>query len=352
MSPSYRWVRPFVVFASCAVLATPIWVEAADFCVSDLTGLESALSTAAANAGSDTIMVQEGIYLTTSRLIVNSATDDDITLIGGYDVGCSQRRVDPSTTVLDGQDDHQVMAVWMTSGQFTLEGFTIRNGNTTERGSGLNVGSIGGATIDVVIRHNIFHNNTTTFYGGAISGGSDLGAFELTNNLMHNNNADSGHGGASFTCHGPSVTLINNTIVDNTSASGEGGLRLGGSIPALLANNIFYGNEGFDLVLGASSYALENNCYETLSGTPGSASGNITTDPMLVGGGNYRLQAISTLIDAGTNTPSSGAIPNHDLDGVLRPAGNAIDIGAYENGSIFRDSFESSDTSAWSNSVP
>jgi parallel beta-helix repeat protein len=145
---------------------------------------------------------------------------------------------------------------------------------------------------------------------------------------------------------------MNNTIADNTSTNGEGGIRLGGSSPGVFANNIMHGNDIADLTLGSPDYAIEYNCYGVLSGTPGSSTGNTTAQPLFIGDSDYRLQDASTLIDAGTDTPSAGTIPDVDLFGIPRPLGSAIDMGACEWGGIFGDDFEDGTTGAWSAAVP
>jgi len=345
---NWSWMTFSIVIS--AVLAIPTGAMAVDFCVSDLTELESAISTAVSNLEADTIMVQEGVYLTTTSLYFTVSSTLDITMIGGYGPGCSVRRFDPSTTILDGQGTHQVVRAYMLSDQFWFEGFTVRNGSSTGFGGGMVVGVSAGATVDVVIRHNIFHSNSASNQGGGIMGGSDLGTFELTNNLFYDNTAPL-VSAVSLTCNGASdVLIINNTVSGNTGTT-YGGLRLGGAAPSVFANNIFYGNSDADLVLAGGPSSLENNCYQQLSGVPTSSSGNTTDDPLFIGNGNYRLQTISTVIDAGTDTPSNGTIPDHDLDGALRPYGAAIDMGAYENSTIFADGFESSDTGSWTTTI-
>jgi len=54
--------------------------------------------------------------------------------------------------------------------------------------------------------------------------------------------------------------------------------------------------------------------------------GNIRSDPLFLGGGDYHLTASSPCIDSGT---SNGA-PSTDIEGNLRPNGHGYDMGAYE----------------------
>ena len=63
--------------------------------------------------------------------------------------------------------------------------------------------------------------------------------------------------------------------------------------------------------------------------------GNIDRDPFFVdaGKGNYRLQSKSPVIDAG----SLEAAPDQDLEGILRPCGGGIDMGAFEAGDCLQD---------------
>jgi hypothetical protein len=81
-------------------------------------------------------------------------------------------------------------------------------------------------------------------------------------------------------------------------------------------------------------------------------------DPLLVsvGSRNFRLQATSAAIDAGTPLGATYAV---DADGTSRPQGDGWDQGAYELGDgtppvdwIFREDFESGDTTAWSAVFP
>jgi hypothetical protein len=86
---------------------------------------------------------------------------------------------------------------------------------------------------------------------------------------------------------------------------------------------------------------LFNNDLQAVLGNPGTQVGNLSVDPAFVdaANGDFRLAAVSALIDAGTDMPLGGVAPA-DLDGSARAAGTHVDIGAYEFERIFRDGFE------------
>ena len=71
----------------------------------------------------------------------------------------------------------------------------------------------------------------------------------------------------------------------------------------------------------------------------------MTGNPMLDPEGF--LTAGSDAIDAGIDS----GVPD-DIEGELRPAGPAFDVGADEFGDIFLDGFESGNTAGWSATIP
>jgi len=78
------------------------------------------------------------------------------------------------------------------------------------------------------------------------------------------------------------------------------------------------------IIQGGRNGVKISGSYSTLTW----GEGNIDADPLFVDPGNadFHLQADSPAVDAGT---SEGA-PDRDLDGLPRPCGSAVDIGAYE----------------------
>jgi hypothetical protein len=64
----------------------------------------------------------------------------------------------------------------------------------------------------------------------------------------------------------------------------------------------------------------------------GTAIGTVAASPQFVnylaaGGGNYALMSTSPAVNKG----ATHYAPGYDIDGVLRPKGSALDIGAYES---------------------
>ena len=110
------------------------------------------------------------------------------------------------------------------------------------------------------------------------------------------------------------LSIYNSTVADNT-----------GKIDSCaLINCISSGNTEED-----SNLTESYSCGAGYTGT-----GSITSDPLFVGSGDYRLQAGSPCINAGTNSTWT-LTTDTDLDGNKRrwPANGQADMGAYEFGS-------------------
>jgi hypothetical protein len=143
------------------------------------------------------------------------------------------------------------------------------------------------------------------------------------------------------------LTIANNTAVDCpgagiTVSSGESGATRG-NVRTIVVNNIVYGNgkgivETTDGVhrVGPNRY-INNLVFRSRTDNEPRAgdslahgaivSGTLMVDPKLMGASqHYRLSRRSPAIDAGTNI----AAPQTDFDGVHRPQGKRVDIGAFE----------------------
>ena len=122
------------------------------------------------------------------------------------------------------------------------------------------------------------------------------------------------------------VTIWNTTIANNSSD----GVTVDSGV-ATITNSIvaFNSSDGFDLNAGTLTHTYNlvyGNGDLDFEGTSIS-TGELNSDPLFIGGGNYRLQASSPAIDAGT---SAAGIVDDDIAGNPRPNNNSWDMGSYE----------------------
>ena len=204
---------------------------------------------------------------------------------------------------------------------------------------------------EVTFNNNIVSGNISED-GGALFLGWTTYCF---NNLFFNNLATR-YGGAIYMDYDPNRSqFINNTVVQNSADNSGGGMFITGANPDV-ANSVFYNNDSpigsqIRTINGNGSWApnfrycnIQGGMTNlTTSGNPIVYQDNIDVDPLFTDSSNidFRLQATSTLINAGTSasaiitSPWSGSngqiinFPDTDLDGNQRIINN-IDIGAYE----------------------
>ncbi len=159
----------------------------------------------------------------------------------------------------------------------------------------------------------------------------------ITNNLVTGQNGNVGNSGA-IAVYGSNgeldVAVMNNTMAGNRDGISVGARHDQGAIVrARVANNIIANSAETGLSLDSDFVRTIDNRYNLVFGNklnvyvPG--PGTVTSDPMFVGNGNYRLRPDSPAVNKGLNTPVDG-IPSTDLDGLSRIFGGTVDIGAYE----------------------
>lgn len=158
----------------------------------------------------------------------------------------------------------------------------------------------------------------------ARSGGGMLNVYSNPTvvNCMFNGNRSTpmaGHGGGMVNVHSSNPTVTNCTFSNNTASSGGGMYNTSYSTPTV--TNCIFWRDLPDEISGSATV--------TYCDVEGSllGEGNIDTDPLFVGGGDYHLILGSPCIDAGNN--SVVTVPT-DLDGSPRIQGVAVDMGAYE----------------------
>ena len=280
-------------------------------CVSTAQELHDALLEAASNYADDEIRIVQGSYV--GNFIYASTEFNELSVLGGYTAGCSNRVIDPSNTILDGNQISTALALSAPDrvADFMIEGLTLRNGS---RLSG-NGGGIYANTLGVVLlENNIISNNNAVSGGGVyVSGNSTTmtsntltsnvasnpggGAYIngnaiLVENIIQSNTAQGNGGGVSINASG-GVTLVNNDILENSVISGNPYFSYGGGIylTANIANldkNIIQGNtispfyvaSGGGAEISASSVSLTNNIIQN-----NNAASNNSFGGGAVGGG-------------------------------------------------------------------
>lgn len=229
--------------------------------------------------------------------------------------------------------------VGVSDSTLTLSNSVIRHNKSTGIGGG--AGNGGGVRIldsNVTIKDSQILSNWAIDDGGGIyigkTSGSNNTNVNLINNVIAYNHARDLGGrlaGGGVQINVATVVGYNNTIVHNSTNQGAGGggvaVHVGANI--MLSNTIVYHNTGgndsqIHMFGGGQLGISSSNVQGGYAGT-----GNIDVEPMFVdaANGDFRLQAESPVIDAGT---SDADAPTTDIAGTPRPQGTTWDMGAYE----------------------
>ncbi len=200
----------------------------------------------------------------------------------------------------------------------------------------------------VVIRNNIITNNKSRYGGGL---GVRYSSAVIVGNLIANNEATSSYGGGVYMYGGSSYIpkLYNNTVVNNKAVTSGCGLYKGGAMAPVFKNNIFYGNAD-----NSGNHTANDNIYPTgmnltycLVEGAYSGTGNISSDPLFknptsgVGisysttNKDFTVNTGSGVIDHGSPSSSGLDLPPLDINGKIRVYNSRVDIGAYEDKSLY-----------------
>ncbi len=338
-------------FVVCSLFALSAGdAGAAVLCATTASGLQTHLDTAEGNGVADEIRIAVGTYAPSATFAYTPVVSQNLTISGGWNVTCTSQRPDPALTVLDGQNARQVMQLYVgtTTAAVTVRYLTFQNGNVSGSGGGLSVVAAAGAGLDITVEHVVARGNSASSFGAGMEL-SSLGTLRLANSLVVDNVAGSNFAGVALTVNGTAATIVHNTVAGNTvsGAGTSGGVRIAGDVPAVFANNVFWGNEGNDLLIGNNNtYFLYANDVGTQTGSAAGGANNISVDPQFVGAGDYRLLPTSTLADVGDTV--NAVLPDRDLATGPRDLDGGPDLGAYESEHLFSDTFECGSAVAWS----
>ena len=180
-------------------------------------------------------------------------------------------------------------------------------------------GAIHNQEAPATIERCIFEDNFVSFFGGAIFNDQSQ---PLIINCLFFKNVATNRGGAIANLDAETL-IINCTFADN-EAGEYGGSIFNNKGDARATNCILWGDAPDEVANVDTNFSIR---YSTVDG--GAAGvGNIGSDPLFTDpdNGDYSLMPRSRAINAAT---ASGA-PKTDIEGVERPQGDGIDMGAYE----------------------
>jgi hypothetical protein len=229
----------------------------------------------------------------------------------------------------------------------TVSNSRFHDNHSNSMGGAIHLSSL---SVSSTLTNCVFENNISGSAGGAVATGSGAITVYITDCVFRNNSstsANSAYGGGAVRCHFSSAVITGSLFVGNTS-SGYGGAvavvsatstaawatidrctfsgnssafggalyasREGtGAVTVNMKNSILWTNT--EIEIHTSGSVAMNVSYSNVSGGWG-GTGNISLNPLYVGGADYSLQSGSPAIDAGD--PSSP----QDQDGTQ------VDMGA------------------------
>ncbi|MXN90753.1 T9SS sorting signal type C domain-containing protein [Flavobacterium sp. Sd200] len=343
--------------------------------------------------GVEQVWVAAGTHYTAGNGLVMK---NNVAIYGGFngtETLLAQRNWNTNVTVLSGNNDRRVI-----NNDFSVEtplnntalidGFTITSGKNYSRGPGINNNYSSPMLKNLIITHNesgpgsgagIFNDNysspmiSNVKIIGNDSGGYGGGMCNYNNSSPTLVNVtisgNSGWYGGAIYNSSSSPILINVTISGNRS-NNSAGIHNSNAAP-VIRNSIIYTNYS---IVSNNYYGIYNDnsiptYYNSLvQGVNSTENGNISGDinpmfvaplaPGLSAGGDYRLQASSSAINAGNNDYFAGlGSATLDLAGNSRVYGYAtggiIDMGAYEyQGSVDCTITTTWNGSSWNNDTP
>ncbi len=303
------------------------------------------------------VWVAAGTYTATTDPVVTMK--QGVALYGGFagtELGRSERNWITNVTTIDGENARRCV---IGANNATLDGFAIARGYKDSGGGGmLNDG------VSPTVNHCTFASNSVVINSPSGMGGGGMYNHSsapvvsncvFTANSISVNLLSSGTGGGGM-CNASATPIVTNCTFTSNSANNSLGTQCGGGMcnasasPSVInctftansVSNIFIGGGGISnysasptvtncILWGDASeiYLNSGSPSVTYSCVQGGYSGEGNTDqnPLFVSApDNLHLQDGSPCIDTGASTDA----PATDIEGVTRPQGGGVDMGAYE----------------------
>ncbi len=290
---------------TCFSLPSPSYSEILEVGNGSYSSIQDAIAVSSHN---DTVLVHDGIYNESINFNGKSIT---VRSVNG-----------PEKTVINPQNSDRVVTFSsFETTESVLDGFTLKNGDTSTLGIDNSGGGIYCGNSSPTIKNCIITNNSATTFGGGVV--CYFSSPKLINCVIANNTAKWGGG---VMAEESDMTFVNCTIADNNAEEYGGGVGLNNSSMTML-NSIVWNNSRSEISV-FSDRGLEIEYSNINGGATG--TGNIDMDPMFIGNGNYRLKPNSPSIDKGDPQSSVPDFPKEDINGNTRPEGLRYDMGAYE----------------------
>jgi hypothetical protein len=190
-----------------------------------------------------------------------------------------------------------------------------------------------------IVRYNISQNDGgNPDFSGLYVGGN------CTNNNLYNNSIFTNQGSPVYVGGGSSNNFINNIFYATSSSNYA--LRIQTENCSFLSNNYYFGNNGFQIAYNGTTYnSLSNFRSGTNQEIFNSVNYGYNVNPSLINAGNggninsgdpsslddYKLNSVSSMIDAGYNISTWWSTGSRDFNGITIPYdGGDYDIGACE----------------------
>jgi hypothetical protein len=229
----------------------------ADFTVSTVAELQTALNTAQANGEDDSIRINAGTYNVSSNgeLTFTSTEAFKLEIIGVGEV------------LFDGGGTNRMFNINSTNGKVIFDNLRFENGFC----AGYNLDG-GGAIFanqnnDIEVHNSFFKNNVGT--SGTNSWGGAIFTFNLTKTLIVNSKFvenDANYGGAIFFYNDGEINIINSSFVNNEAFATGGAIRTH-NVEITIFNSLFSGNSastGADLGLSNPASADVYNSHTSI----------------------------------------------------------------------------------------